>query len=209
MKKFRFLSAFMFGLFLVLLLSSCELKKTSSQLPKNPVLIEFIEHNYLVLKPSDITNNSYQNPRNIFLEIKAGNNSSLNMANWYKKTNGVYQIFSLNDTFGRDLDQSLVYEIIDTVNLTQKISDYRSEHLESVESAYENKPYVIKQISEQKHLTANFWTKVEVTKKDSILKYKSKTKSFFTTSTEPIIKIQNNFGPVIFVFIFFDSYNIS
>jgi hypothetical protein len=184
-----------------LIFSSCVEK--DSNLNNHTVKVEFIENTYLALKPSNITSNSYKNPRNIFLEIESINNSKTRMsANWYKKTNGVYQLFCLNDT-GRKLDQNLAYEIIDTLNLSEDIIKYRNKNVDSIDKAYQGKTILIKRIIKRESLEEYFWTKMTVMSKDSILKYNSETKSFFTTTTRPETKLQADFGPIIIVLILF------
>ena len=44
---------------------------------------------------------------------------------------------------------------------------------------------------------------MEVTSKDSVLKYNSKNKSFLTSATEPTTKLKNDFGPIMVVLMLF------
>ena len=195
MKTFRLLLAFTL---IVLFFSSCGRVKSDYE-PR----VEFIEHSYVALKPSDINNNSYKNPRNIFLEIKSLRSDETEMtANWYKKTNGVYQIFALNDT-GRKLKETLAYEIVDTVYLNKEIAKYRETHLDEIDLAYQGQTIVLKKIVKRNHLEKYLWTKMEVTSKDSVLKYNSKNKSFLTSATEPTTKLKNDFGPIMVVLMLF------
>jgi len=198
MKNFRLLLALML---VVLIFSSCVKKNTSCN--DHTIKVEFIENNYLVLNPCNITINSYKNPRNIFLEIKSLNDNQTRMtANWYKKTNGVYQLFCLNDT-GRKLNQNLAYEVIDTLNLSKEIINYRNANVDSIDLAYQGKTILLNRDIKREHLKDYWWTKMTVTSEDSVLRYNPETKSFYKSTTYRVTKIKNDFGPIIILAIFF------
>lgn len=195
MEKLRFLLAFML---VALIFSSCAEKNSDYE-----TKVEFIEHSYIVLRPHDITKDSPENPRDIYLTIRSLQNGDVQMnADWYKKTNGVYQLFSLNDT-GRKLNPDLVYEIIDTVNLSNNIIKYRNNNTDLIDKAYQGDTILLEKIVKRKHLEEYLWTKMEVMSKDSLLQYDAKTKSFVTTTTYPVTKLKTDFGPIIIFLICF------
>lgn len=206
MKKVSLL-AFTLSLFLVLFFNSCESDKFPDP-KKNKVVVEVIEQNYLALKPSILTKSSYNNPRNIFLEKKSRNsNTNTNIYNWYRKTNGVYQIFSLNDQSSRELDQELAYEIIDTLNVSSEAyqinKDYAWPDNKPLEVARQKGSFVIEKITKKEILSQYFWLKTRFITQDSLLNYQPKTKSFFINKTKIVSEIKTDLGPIILVLLFF------
>lgn len=201
MKKFRFLSAFML---VILFLSSCD-SDTFPDPQKNKVIVEVIEQNYIALRPSCLSRSSYSNPKNIFLEKKS-EPSHPYVYNWYKKVNGVYQIFSLGDESSRELDTNLAYEIIDTLNVSWEAYKINNDHLDVTSKplsiACQNGSTLITQIKEKEVLSRYFWLKTKFSTRDSLLNYNPKTKSFFTSKTKVVSEIKTDLGPIILVLLF-------
>jgi hypothetical protein len=208
MKTAHLFLAFPFILVFVLFFSACEDGKFPD-LKKNKIIVEFIEQNYLVLKPSDLSSLSYQNPRNIFLE-KQEYKENKYIGNWYKKSNGVYQIFSLRDESARELDTNLAYEVIDTLHVSDeayKIDSHYGEYIsllnQPLETAYQNGSYFVEKIKQREMLRQYFWTKTKFSSQDSVLNYDPQTKSFFTSKTKMVSEIKTDLGPIIIVILFF------
>jgi len=201
MRKFRLLLAFML---VVLISSSCDSDKFPDP-QKNKVIVEVIEQNYIALRPSYLSQSSYSNPKNIFLEEK-DNKQDAYVYNWYKKVNGVYQIFSLNFESTRKLETNLVYEIIDTLHVSQEAYKINNEYLDATSKplamACQNGSALVKKIKHKEVLSQYFWLKTKFLTRDSLLNYDPKTKSFFTSKTKVVSEIKTDLGPIILVLLF-------
>lgn len=206
MKKISFLLAFTLSLIFILILSSCAEKKYPDP-SKDKFIIEKIEQNWLVLKPSVITKDSYKNPNNIFLTIKSVHDAGTITGDWYKKKDNVYQIFSLNFQTSSTLDDNLAYEIVDTINVNQEL--YSSGCLYNplmtgskiLVQTYTSpgKSEVFYRNSEQNHLLKYCFTKADVVTQDSLIKYNPKTKSFITFASKKATETKIDIMPIIFI----------
>ena len=202
MKKIGLFLAFMLSLSLILFFSSCDQEKFPNP-EKHPLIFEKINQNYLVLKPQKLDPQSYQNPKNIFLEKDISKGEDI--GNWYKKEGGSYKLFSLKYKLRRDLDADLAYEIIDTVYADQQIEKIEEEYYEMnkpMEIAYHKGSILIKKIKRKEQLSKYFWIKTNFLTQDSLLNYSPETKSFFTSKTKIGSEVKTDLGPIILVLLF-------
>jgi len=200
MKKMKWFSALILSLVLIFALNSC---CSSDDGP----IIKRIENNWLVLKPGEITAESYNNPANIFISNPGHSSSGYN---WYKKINNNYQLVSINFREGSSLSTNLAYEILDTIKINQKSFIGKNLYNPTVGHEQSNeKMFVAAYLNPEKGELAyrnskleypeKFWgLKAVVTTSDSLLKYDVAKKSFFMTGVEPTIKTTSTLLPAEF-----------
>ncbi len=197
-----------------------------AQAKGDEIIIEYINSDCLVLKPQPLTAKSYENSNNIFLKITGREENtfykSVKFGNWFKKSNGVINIISLNDRFKRDLRENLAYEVIDTLYCNKKIIDdldtgnlgfYEESflrlsegsqgfYLDCLKEAYLGKDVVITGTMKLDYLD-NYSTKAKITKNYLILSYNAESKEFFEKTVGPVIETKTIISPLILFILFF------
>lgn len=202
MKKIRLFFVFALGLIFILSLNSC-----TPSVKKGDIIIEKVESRWLVFEVDNITEESYNNPQNLFLTGPNNYGETQDYCHWYRNVNGKYELVSINFTPSNALLSNLVYKIKDTINVDEDFyfekNQYNEKNYEGFKilaEAYKNHQGELINRSYSKEYLASYLGLVAKTDvKDSLVEYLPPKKAFVFYTAKPIS--ENRFDPTLTIFI--------